>query len=158
MKCFPGPRSLTFFHRISNSMEISFHSHLDSVRTIATKFCTCHGSCAVVACAKVCCDLMTSNGITARRSFHRIWIARKIVSETGPWKVENMGSILLGFMASQLKDIVDHTQEWKSVKWIYCGVWVQSKRCPWKFHTKFWTHTPQNMHLRGAIIWRIMLY
>ena len=28
-----------------------------------------------VAYAKNCCDLMASNGITARRSFHRIWIA-----------------------------------------------------------------------------------
>ena len=58
-------------------MEISFHSHLDSNTVIATKFCTWHDSCAVVACAKICCDLMASNGITARRSFHRIWIAGK---------------------------------------------------------------------------------
>ena len=42
---------------------------------IATKFCTWHYSCAVVACAKICCDLMANNGITA--SFHRIWIAGK---------------------------------------------------------------------------------
>ena len=74
----PGPRFTNgFFHRNSNSMEISFHSHLDSNTVIATKFCTWHDSCAVVACAKICCDLMASNGITARRSFHRIWIAGK---------------------------------------------------------------------------------
>ena len=42
---------------------------------IATKFCTWHDNCAVVACAKCCCDLMASNRTTARRSFHRIWIA-----------------------------------------------------------------------------------
>ena len=64
----PGAR---FFHRNSNSMQIPFHSHLDSNNVIATKFCTWHDSCAVVACAKICCDLM------ARRSFHRIWIAGK---------------------------------------------------------------------------------
>ena len=58
-------------------MEISFHSHLDSNTVIATKFCTWHDSCAVVACAKVCCNLMASNRIMARRSFHRIWIAGK---------------------------------------------------------------------------------
>ena len=58
-------------------MEISFHSHLNSNTVIATKFCTWHDSCAVVACAKICCDLMASNGITARRNFHRIWIAGK---------------------------------------------------------------------------------
>ena len=44
---------------------------------ITTKFCTWHDSCSVMACAKICCDLMASNGITARRSFHRIWIAGK---------------------------------------------------------------------------------
>ena len=64
----PGPVSLTVFHRNSNSMEISFHSHLDYNTVIATKFCTWHDSCAVVACAKICCDLMASNRITARRS------------------------------------------------------------------------------------------
>ena len=58
-------------------MEISFHSHLDSNAVIATKFCTWHDSCAVVACTKICCDLMASNGFTARRIFHRIWIAGK---------------------------------------------------------------------------------
>ena len=42
-----------------------------------SKFCTWHDSCAVVACAKICCDLMASNGITIRRSFHRIWTAGK---------------------------------------------------------------------------------
>ena len=58
-------------------MEISFHSHLDSNTLIATKFCTWHDNCAVVACATICCDLVASNGITARWSFHRIWIAGK---------------------------------------------------------------------------------
>ena len=27
---------------------------------------------------------------------------------------------------------------------------VKFQMCPLKFHTKFWTHTPQNMHLRGV--------
>ena len=58
-------------------MENSFHSHLDSNIGIATKFCTWHDSCAVVACANISCDLMASNGVMARRSFHRIWIAGK---------------------------------------------------------------------------------
>ena len=66
-------------------MEISFHSHLESNRVIATKFCTWHDSCAVVACGKICRDLMASNGITARRSFHRIWIAgKKTLVKRGP--------------------------------------------------------------------------
>ena len=40
-------------------MEISFHSHLDSSIVIATKVCTWHDSCAVVACAK---NLLRSDG------------------------------------------------------------------------------------------------
>ena len=41
------------------------------------QFCTWHNSCIVVACAKICCDLVASNGITTRRIFHWIWIASK---------------------------------------------------------------------------------
>ena len=66
-----------FFHRNSNSMENSFHYHLDSNTVIATKFCSWHNSCAVVACTKICCDPMASNKIRARRSFHLIWIMGK---------------------------------------------------------------------------------
>ena len=58
-------------------MEISFHSHLDSNTVIVTNFCTWHDSRAVVTCAKFCCDLMASNGVIARRIFHRIWITGK---------------------------------------------------------------------------------
>ena len=63
-----GPVSLTFFHCNSNSMEILFHSHLGSNTVIDTKFCTWHDSCR---------DLMASNGVMARRSFHQIWIVDK---------------------------------------------------------------------------------
>ena len=49
----------------------------DSNTVIVTTLCTWHDSCAVVAVAKWCCDVMVSNGITARRSYHRIWIAEK---------------------------------------------------------------------------------
>ena len=52
---------------------ISFHFLLDFNTVIATNFCTWYDSCAVVACAKICCDLMAGNGITTRRIFHRIW-------------------------------------------------------------------------------------
>ena len=31
---------------------------------------------------------------------------------------------------------------------------MKFQRCPLKFHTKFWTHTPQNMHLRVFKNWR----
>ena len=58
-------------------MGISIRSHLYSNAVIAAKFCTWHDSCAVVACAKICCDLMASNRVIAKRNFHRIWIAGK---------------------------------------------------------------------------------
>ena len=58
-------------------MESSFHSHLDSNTVIATKFCTWHDSCAIVACTKIGCDPTAGNWITARRISHRIWISDK---------------------------------------------------------------------------------
>ena len=68
-----GPVSLTFFQS-----QFKFDGSFVSLSpVIARKFCTWHDSCAVVACAKICCDLVASNGIMARLSFHRIWIADK---------------------------------------------------------------------------------
>ena len=34
---------------------------------ITAKFCTCHDSCAVMACAKLCSDLTARNGVTANK-------------------------------------------------------------------------------------------
>ena len=75
-------------------------THLDSNTAIATKFCTWHGSCAVVACGKMCCDLM---------AFHRIWIAgKKIVSETGRCWTNSRG-----------------TGDFDQMRiWRHCNVWV----------------------------------
>ena len=73
-----GPVSLTVFcHRNSNPMEISFHAHFDSNKVIATKVCTWHDSCAVVAYTNICGDLWTSNGVTVSQRFQRIWMASK---------------------------------------------------------------------------------
>ena len=63
-----------FFHHNSNVMEISFCSHPNTNKVIATIFGTWHDSWAVVACAKFCCDMVTSNWIRAKWNFHRIWI------------------------------------------------------------------------------------
>ena len=52
---------------ISNKMYVCFHPNSDIV--ITTKFCTWHHSYTVVACAKICCDLMSTNGITTKRMF-----------------------------------------------------------------------------------------
>ena len=73
------------FHRNSNSMEISFHSHLDSDTVITTKFCTWHDSCAVVACAKSCCDLYGQQRTYGKATFpSNLNCGQKTVSETGP--------------------------------------------------------------------------
>ena len=75
-----GSVSLTVFRRNSNSMEISFFSYIDSNLMVATKCCTWYDSCAVMVCAKVCCDLMATKGITARQSIHRISMDRSKIS------------------------------------------------------------------------------
>ena len=110
-----GPVSLRFFHHNSNSMEISFHSHLDSNTVIATKLCTWHDSCAVVACAKNCCDLMASNRVMARRSFHRIWIAGKktlVKRDPGPDGIAakwNFPRIWIVMEKTSVKQAPDHS-------------------------------------------------
>ena len=48
----------------------NFSSHSSMNQVVATKFCSCHDSYAVGACAKICCDSMTRNWITVKRYFH----------------------------------------------------------------------------------------
>ena len=55
-------------------MEISFCSHPNSNEVIAMKFCTWQDSCAIVACATFCCDMITNNWLTAEWNFHQILI------------------------------------------------------------------------------------
>ena len=50
-----------FFYLNLKLMEGWFHSHLNTIKVITTKFCTCHDSSAVVACAKICNDLMVND-------------------------------------------------------------------------------------------------
>ena len=63
-----------FFHRKSNSMEISSRSHPSCKQAIALKFCTWHDICAVVACANFWSVIIPFNGVTSKPSFHRILI------------------------------------------------------------------------------------
>ena len=55
-------------------LEISLWSHPCCSEVIAMKFCTWHNSCAVMACAKFCSDMISYNGGTLKPIFHRIWI------------------------------------------------------------------------------------
>ena len=74
--------SLTIFHHFSNAMKISFCFHPYSIKVIATMFCTCPDSLAVMAysvmaCAKYCCDLMTRNWITEKKELSikfELWV------------------------------------------------------------------------------------
>ena len=70
-----GPISLMLSHRNSNLMEILFWSHLDSNVVIATKFCSWHDSCTVMATFR--CSLMANDWITAGQSFQWIQFARR---------------------------------------------------------------------------------
>ena len=56
-----------FFHPNSYSVEFSFWSHT----VITIKLYTCRDSCAIVACAKLCCIFHVPKGIKV----HRMWTA-----------------------------------------------------------------------------------
>ena len=60
------------FHYISNPTGISFCFEPHIHEMIATRFCTWHDSCVVVARAKICSDLMIMVGNTVKQRFH--WI------------------------------------------------------------------------------------
>ena len=45
------------------------------LRLVATNFCTCHDSTAVVSCTKFCSDHCIRIEVSVKRNFHRIWIA-----------------------------------------------------------------------------------
>ena len=50
---------------------------LPSIQIIASdalKLCTWLDNCAVVACAKLCSEIITCKGVTLKQNFHRIWI------------------------------------------------------------------------------------
>ena len=67
----------------------------------------------------------------------------------GNWSDNHQGAVSLRLMMSQFKDIMNYTQNKKTVECIFCGVWVQNFawnfKALFKSRTKFWTHTPQNM-------------
>ena len=75
-----GPFSLRVCHRNSNSMEISFHSHLDSNKKIATKFCTWHDS----MCKKLWRFGDQQWNYSKAKFQSNLNCEQKIVNETGP--------------------------------------------------------------------------
>ena len=84
-----GPISQTIFARNSNSMEISPCCNSVDGHQIATNFCTCHDSKAVVPCTQFCSD-------------HCIRIDARAKRETGPSFDKTMLPCFIDSMASEL--------------------------------------------------------
>ena len=68
-------------------MEISFCSHPNCNEVIATKCCTWHDSCAVVACANLVAIWWTTTELQLKWNFHRLWIGieKSLVSDIDPF-------------------------------------------------------------------------
>ena len=58
----------------SNFMEDSYCCNSINDQQVATNFCTCHDSTAVMACAKICSNHFIRNYISTKWKFHQIWI------------------------------------------------------------------------------------
>ena len=83
-----GPFDLQFFHHNSNVMAISFCSHPNTNKLIATIFGTWHDSRAVVACANFYYDMITSKWIAAGLPTSKILL---------PYFVEKISVFLITF-------------------------------------------------------------
>ena len=71
------------------------------------------------------------------------------------WPVMVLGPVSLRLMTSQFKDVVNHMQKQKTVKCIFCGVWVQN--FVWNFKGALWNLT-QNFeptHRKICILWDV---
>ena len=79
-----GPFHEWFFHWNSNLKENSFWSHPSCGEVIAMKFCTGHDSCAVLACAKFCSNIIPYNGVTFKIFHQNLHYNGKIIPEMGP--------------------------------------------------------------------------
>ena len=72
-----GPISRTIFQSLSKFDGKLFCSHASCSEVITMKYCTWHGSCAVMACDKFCSDKISHNGVTPEPIIHQILINMK---------------------------------------------------------------------------------
>ena len=80
-----GPISQMIFIRNSNSMEILSRFHRSCCEVITIKFCTWDESCAVMARAKFCSDMIPYNEVTFEIDFpSNLNYDGKIFHEMGP--------------------------------------------------------------------------
>ena len=79
--------------------------------------------------------------LTTRQYFGQ-WPAIQYDMEERTWQVPSewdQGPVSLRLMTSQFKDIVTHTQKYKTVKCTFCGVWVPN--FVWNFKGALWNFT-----------------
>ena len=74
----------------------------------------------------------------------------------------HLGPVAPRLMTSQLKDIVTHTQKLKTVKCIFCGVWVQNfvrnfNGALWNFTQNFEPYTAKYALYEVLKTWRLMI-
>ena len=90
-----GPFHEQFFCHNSNLLEISLCLHPRCSEVITMKFCTCHDSTAVMACAKFCSDMIPSSGVTLKSTFHvhhtiGSFLSSLRVGFSNLWKFDNL--------------------------------------------------------------------
>ena len=78
-----GTITLRVLHQNLNLMANSLHCDSIPGCDIATNFCTCHGSRAVMSCAKFFSNRVTRVWIRAKWNLHHIWIVIKFFSWNG---------------------------------------------------------------------------
>ena len=119
-----GPFQERFFACNSNSMEASPCCNSVVGHQIATMFCTCHDSTAVVPCTKFCSDHCIRIEMKVKRNFHRIWIAmERPLVKRGPKNVgATEGYWLHGiFPRTHLKEWWRHQMETFSALLAICA-------------------------------------
>ena len=93
-----------FSIKIQIKILISVSSHPNSSIRITTKFCTWHDSYSVVACAAICCDIMTRQWIIYSKmkfplNLNCEW---KITCEIGPWHKSSWKWLCKGLHTKQM--------------------------------------------------------
>ena len=136
-------------------MEISFCSHPNTNKVIATIFGTWHDSWAVVACAKCCCDMIISSWIRAKWNFHHIWIVMekslvKWVPASVWLRTSSSSCICLTFVRIRwwvinwtlFSKAILHSHKWNGQSLVCITIWhpATTTGLQHKFNMLLWTH------------------
>ena len=106
-------------------MEISFYCNSVAGDRIATKFCTCQDSTAVVPCAKFCSDHFIRIWMTVKWNLHRIWIVmKKLLMKWAPGS-HSTDNCSLSFSCNSMSD----HQGPLLLTWYYFSVHENHRTC-----------------------------